>query len=72
MGSTPTSKVHWIQGNGWELLIHQTQPLVEQFQRRSQTLWVPNIYRAGDTLKLPSIDGSIALDALYENIEQLS
>ncbi|NER48802.1 MAG: Uma2 family endonuclease [Symploca sp. SIO1A3] len=53
------------------ILIHQKQMLVEQFQRKSGNLWVPQIYRAGDTIKLASIGFSCAIATLYENIEQL-
>jgi Uma2 family endonuclease len=54
------------------ILIHQKQILVEQFQRQSDNLWVPQIYRAGDTVELTSIDFVFAIETLYENIEQLS
>jgi len=53
------------------VLLHQKQMLVEQFQRKSGNLWVPQIYRAGDTIKLASIGFSCAIATLYENIEQL-
>jgi Uma2 family endonuclease len=54
------------------LLIHQSQMLVERFQRRSENLWVPQIYRDGDTIELSSINFSGPIGALYENIAQLS
>lgn len=53
------------------VLIHQKQILVEQFQRKSDNLWVPQSYRAGDTIKFASIGFSCAIATLYENIEQL-
>ena len=53
------------------ILIHQKQILVELFQRKSDNLWVPQIYRTGDTIKLASIDFSCAIATLYEGIEQL-
>ena len=54
------------------VLIHQKQVLVERFQRRSDNLWVPQIYRAGDTIEFTSIDFECAIATLYDNIEQLS
>ena len=53
------------------LLIHQDQILVEQFQRKLNNLWVPNIYRSGENLMLTSINYSLQIEALYENITQL-
>lgn len=53
------------------LLVHQNQVLVERFQRKSGNLWVPTIYRAGDTIKLTSIDFSCPISALYDNLAQL-
>lgn len=54
------------------ILIHQKQILVEQFQRKSNNLWVPQIYRAGDTIEFTSINFVCGIETLYENIEQLS
>jgi Uma2 family endonuclease len=54
------------------LLIHQSQMLVERFQRRSENLWVPQIYRDGDIVEIDSINFSCPMGALYENIAQLS
>jgi Uma2 family endonuclease len=53
------------------ILIHQTQILVEQFQRKADNLWIPYIYRAGDTIELTSIAFTCAIATLYENIAQL-
>ena len=53
------------------VLIHQTQTLVERFQRQADHLWMPQIYRAGDTLEFASIDFSCAIETLYENLGQL-
>jgi Uma2 family endonuclease len=53
------------------VLIHQKQILVEQFQRNSNNLWVPKIYRVGDMIEFASIDFKCAIATLYENIEQL-
>ena len=53
------------------ILIHQKQVLVERFQRKSDNLWVPYIYRAGDTIEFASIDFLCEIEALYENISQL-
>jgi Uma2 family endonuclease len=53
------------------LLVHQNQILVEQFQRRSNNLWVPTIYSTGDTLQLKSMGFSCSIAALYQNLAQL-
>ena len=52
-------------------LIHQKQILLERFQRQSDNLWIPQIYRTGDTIEFSSIDFSCPIEALYENIAQL-
>ncbi len=62
------------------VLVHQKQVLVERFQRQSDNLWIPHIYRAGDMVVFESVGFSGALAKpfrrkiadLYENIEQLS
>ncbi len=53
------------------VLIHQKQILVERFERKFNNLWVPQIYRAGDTIEFASIGFSCAIATLYETIEQL-
>lgn len=53
------------------VLIHQHQKLVERFQRRSKTLWVTEVYRAGEMLELASIRLKCPVVDLYENIAQL-
>lgn len=53
------------------ILIHQKQILVERFQRKSDNLWIPEIYRAGDNIELESISFSCAIAMFYENIDQL-
>ncbi|NJO50796.1 MAG: Uma2 family endonuclease [Leptolyngbyaceae cyanobacterium RM2_2_4] len=53
------------------ILIHQKQILVEQFQRQSDNLWVPHIYRLGDTIELMSMGFTCPIEALYENVAQL-
>ena len=53
------------------VLIHQKQVLVERFNRKTNNLWVPQIYRAGETVELMSIDFRCAIEWLYETIEQL-
>lgn len=52
-------------------LIHQKQILVERFQRQTDNLWLPHIYRTGDTVEFASIGFSCAIATLYENIAQL-
>jgi Uma2 family endonuclease len=53
------------------VLIHQKQILVEQFQRKSNDLWIPKMYQAGDIVEFASIDFSCSIESLYENIAQL-
>ena len=66
-------------------LIHQKQILIERFQRgslpgeyspselpcQSDNLWIPQIYRAGDTVEFTSISFSSVIKVLYENVAQL-
>jgi len=53
------------------VLIHQKQILVERFQRKSDNLWIPQIYRAEDTVEFTSIGFSCQIEVLYENVAQL-
>lgn len=53
------------------LLVHQNQVLGERFQRRSDNLWVPTIYRSRDTIELTSIGFSCSISDLYTNLSQL-
>ena len=53
------------------ILIHQKQVLVEQFVRKSESLWRPQIYQAGEVVEFVSIDYHCAIAALYETINQL-
>ncbi|HEY9663957.1 MAG TPA: Uma2 family endonuclease [Allocoleopsis sp.] len=53
------------------VLIHQKQILVERFQRQTNNLWIPQIYRTGDTIEFTSIQFACPIEALYENLEQL-
>jgi Uma2 family endonuclease len=53
------------------VLVYQKQVLVERFQHKSDNLWVPQIYRAGDLVTFNSIGLSCPIADLYENIKQL-
>jgi Uma2 family endonuclease len=53
------------------VLIHQKQVLIERFERKSDNLWVPQIFRDGDTLELKSVGFSGAIATLYENTNLL-
>lgn len=53
------------------VLSHQNQILVERFYRKSDNLWIPKIYQAGDTVEFPSIGFACAIAALYEKVAQL-
>lgn len=54
------------------VLIHQKQVLIERFERKSDNLWVPQIFRDGDPLELKSVGFSGAIATLYENTNLLS
>jgi Uma2 family endonuclease len=54
------------------VLIHQKQVLIERFQRKSDNLWMPQIYRAGDQVEFDSIGFKCAIADLYENLNLLS
>ncbi len=53
------------------VLVHQKQILVERFQRKSGTLWLPQIYREGDQVEFTSINFTAAIASFYESIDQL-
>ena len=53
------------------ILIHQKQVLVERFQRQVDSLWIPQIARAGERVEFASIGFACAIAALYETIGQL-
>ena len=54
------------------VLVHQRQVLVERFQRKSDNLWLPQVYRAGEQVEFDSIGFRCAIVDLYENLSQLS
>jgi Uma2 family endonuclease len=54
------------------ILVHQSQILVERFQRKFNNLWTPQIFQGGDTLALSSINFTCEIEALYENLDHLS
>jgi Uma2 family endonuclease len=54
------------------LLVHQNQVLVERFQRKSNNLWVPTLYRDGETIELASIGFSCPVSTFYDNLAQLT
>ncbi|NEZ59461.1 Uma2 family endonuclease [Adonisia turfae] len=53
------------------VLVHQKQVLVERFQRKSDNLWLPQVYRVGKQVEFESIEFRVAIEGLYENISQL-
>jgi Uma2 family endonuclease len=53
------------------VLIHQKQVLIERFLRKSDSLWLPHIYRLGDDIELNSIGFSGPISDIYEGISQL-
>ncbi|MGA1622490.1 MAG: Uma2 family endonuclease [Synechocystis sp.] len=54
------------------VLIHQKQVLIEVFQRKSSNLWLPRVYHAQETVWLNSIGFSAPVNAVYENLDQLT
>lgn len=54
------------------VLVHQKQVLVERFQRKSDSLWVPQVYRAGEQVEFASIGFTCAIEEIYENLGQLT
>ncbi|EKV01675.1 hypothetical protein Lepto7375DRAFT_3853 [Leptolyngbya sp. PCC 7375] len=54
------------------VLVHQKQVLVERFQRKSDNLWFPQVYRVGEQVEFESIGFKVETSNLYENLEQLS
>jgi Uma2 family endonuclease len=53
------------------VLVDQKQVLVEHFTYKSNHLWLPQTYRAGDTIQFTSIDLTCPIAALSENISQI-
>ena len=51
------------------VLVSQTRQRVDYFQRSSQGLWVLQSYYLGDTLQLNSINCSIPIVAIFEDVE---
>ncbi|MBE9032874.1 Uma2 family endonuclease [filamentous cyanobacterium LEGE 11480] len=54
------------------VLVHQKQVLVEQFQRRTDNLWVPGSFAAGDVVEFQSLGLSCAIAVIYENLALLA
>ena len=52
--------------------LHQKQVLVERFQRKSDNLWLPQVFRAGEQVVFESVGFRCEIAELYENLEQLS
>jgi Uma2 family endonuclease len=50
------------------VLVSQTRQRVDYFQRSSQGLWVLQSYYLGDTLKLTSIDCSLPVVDIFEDV----
>ncbi len=53
------------------VLIHQKQMLIEQFERKSNNLWIPKTYQHGDAIAFSSIRLSCSVADLYANVAQL-
>ncbi len=53
------------------VLVHQKQVLVEHFQRKSENLWLPTIYRSGSDVTFASLDFTFSIEQIYENLDRL-
>ena len=53
------------------VLVHQKQVLVERFQRKSDNLWLPQVFRVGEKVVFESVGVEVAIADLYENLDQL-
>ena len=53
-------------------LVHQQQVLVERFQRKSDNLWLPQVFRAGEQVVFESVAFMCEIANLYENLDLLS
>jgi Uma2 family endonuclease len=53
------------------VLVHQKQVLVEHFQRKSENLWLPTIYRSASLVTFASIDFTCPIEQIYDNLNQL-
>jgi Uma2 family endonuclease len=60
-----------IETLGEYILVHQRQVLVEHFQRKSENLWLPTIYRSGAIVTFASVGFSYPIEQIYENLDQL-
>jgi hypothetical protein len=47
------------------VLVSQTEPLVEQFSRQPDGIWLYRTLGPGDSLVLASLDCSILIDRVY-------
>jgi Uma2 family endonuclease len=50
------------------VLINAKRPRVECFRRNEEGLWVLRAYELGTKLELTSVDLSISLDDIYEDV----
>ena len=53
------------------VLLSQTEVRVEQFTRQGDGTWILRALGAGETLRLPSLDVALPVDALYERVFDL-
>ena len=54
------------------VLVHQKQVLVERFQRKSDNLWLPQVFRVGDQVVLETVGFTCEIADLYENLDLLA
>lgn len=52
------------------VLVHQKQVLVERFQRKSDNLWLPQIFGTGEQVVFESVGFIYGITATYESLNQ--
>lgn len=53
------------------VLVHQKKVCVERFIKKSDNLWSPQIYQAGDQVEFSSINLVCPIEFVYENVDSL-
>ncbi|MEM9265744.1 MAG: Uma2 family endonuclease [Cyanobacteria bacterium P01_F01_bin.13] len=54
------------------VLVHQKQVLVERFQRKSDNLWLPQVFGVGEQIVFESVGFRCEIADLYEILNRLS
>lgn len=53
------------------VLVHQKKVCVERFSKKSDNLWVSQVYQVGDRVEFSSIQLTCPIEYLYENVQNL-